>query len=165
MDEYISCASCRIPIIPLIVYPNECLLLDSNAGIMSTRYVIQTSCMGLYPRYVKLIEDGHGAWFCASDKQGRLFGLSSVRSDDSGKYNVEGFVHPDFPGILPALVFEAIRWVKEHNDSPIYAQIAVKDADKQAAFESAGFHKTDKKCIINAGSIQIDTIIMGYGFE
>ena len=44
----------RLAIIPPILFPNDCPLLDVNLGLVSTRFAAQNSCMGLYPRYESL---------------------------------------------------------------------------------------------------------------
>jgi hypothetical protein len=54
-------AAHRLGLIPLIVAPHDWHILDSNAHLVSTRYLVQHSCMGLYPRFVKLREKGPGS--------------------------------------------------------------------------------------------------------
>ena len=68
----------RAPMIPLLVSPHDWQALDFNTGMMSTRYAVQDSCLGLYRRYAALTDGGRGAWFCASDDKGQLAGLSSA---------------------------------------------------------------------------------------
>ena len=42
----------RAPMIPLLVSPHDWQALDFNTGMMSTRYAVQDSCLGLYRRYM-----------------------------------------------------------------------------------------------------------------
>ena len=76
----------RVPMIPLIVAPHDWWVLDANVALYSTRYIEQNSCMGLYPRYAKLVEQGTGAWFAARTRDGRLVGLASARPDGKGAW-------------------------------------------------------------------------------
>ena len=75
----------RVPMIPLIITPHDWWVLDANVELYSTRYIEQNSCMGLYPRYAKLVEQGAGAWFAARTRDGRLVGLASARPDREGR--------------------------------------------------------------------------------
>ena len=58
-------ATDRTAIIPLLVPPHDWRVLDANVGLFSTRYRIQDSCMGLYPRYQAIREGKRGNWFVA----------------------------------------------------------------------------------------------------
>ncbi|MHC4871659.1 MAG: GNAT family N-acetyltransferase [Planctomycetota bacterium] len=48
----------RIGLIPLALYPHDFRDMDRNASLQSTRYEYQKSCMGLFPKYLKVIENG-----------------------------------------------------------------------------------------------------------
>ena len=71
-------ANARLSIIPLLLVPHDEQVLDANIDLLSTRYAVQNSCMGLYPRLTELIATG-GAWFAAWTDQVRLVGLSTAR--------------------------------------------------------------------------------------
>ena len=77
-------AAARVPIIPLMVSPHDWQVLDANAGMLSTRYAVQGSCMGLYRRYGYVIQDGRGAWFVAVAEDGRVVGQSTARLTGAG---------------------------------------------------------------------------------
>jgi len=51
----------RIPMIPLLVSPHDEVMLDANAGMVSTKFAVQHLCMGLFPRYDRLTRCGWGA--------------------------------------------------------------------------------------------------------
>ena len=86
-------AAQRIPMIPLIFCPHDWQVLDANAGIFSTRYALQLSCMGLYPKYNALIQKQSGTWFGAQTDSGHLIGLATAHLDGSGVCHVDGFTH------------------------------------------------------------------------
>ncbi|MCX7705043.1 MAG: GNAT family N-acetyltransferase [bacterium] len=82
----------RLPIIPLILFPFEEIVLDLNTGLFSTRWFVQKSCMGLYPRYEKI--DENGAWFVAISKKS-VVGIASVKFHDEHCAQVDGFCLPE----------------------------------------------------------------------
>ena len=86
----------RAPMIPLLVSPHDWQVLDFNTSMLSTRYTVQGSCLGLYRRYLAIAEDGQGAWFCASTAHGEIVGLSTARLDDDGRCRVDGFTHRNY---------------------------------------------------------------------
>ena len=131
----------RIPMIPLIWTPHDSQMLDSNVGLHSRRYVMQPSCMGLYPRYTRSLE-GCGAWFAARTKDGRVVGLSSARLMGNRTCQVDGFVHGSFAESWAATLAPAIDWGRSM-DADITARVSVEDEDKRSQFESLGFRTTD----------------------
>ena len=72
----------RAPMIPLLAAPHDWQVLDFNVGVMSTRYAVLDSCLGLYRRYAAIAGDGRGAWFCAGTDRGNVVGLSTARLDE-----------------------------------------------------------------------------------
>ena len=131
----------RIPMIPLIVAPHDWELLDANAGICSTRYAIQKSCMGLYPRYEMIPAGGKGAWFAACADDGRTVGLATARLRDSGECQVDGFVHENFADEWRPLMRSIMGWAEEAGEAGLLAEVSVEDEDKGALFESFGFRE------------------------
>ena len=99
----------RIPMIPLIVCPHDWQVLDANAGIFSTRYAVQSSCMGLYPKYDALLQQQSGTWFGAQTESGRLIGLATARLDESGVCHVDGFTHQCHLDAWADLMQRAVR--------------------------------------------------------
>jgi GNAT superfamily N-acetyltransferase len=106
-------ASERIPIIPLIIYPHSWQVLDANPGIFSTRYVLQHSCMGLYPRYASLRNDRNGEWVAARNDMNQVVGLASLRLDKTKRCQVDGFMHPLYSSgwkfLINKILSEAIQ--------------------------------------------------------
>ena len=129
----------RVPMIPLLVAPHDWQMLDSNTAMLSTRYAVQDSCLGLYRRYMALTIGGKGAWFCASDDSGQLSGLSSVHMDGSGGCTVDAFTRRESLDCWNALIRRAVDWGASRNALPIRATASVEDDEKLALFESVGF--------------------------
>ena len=134
----------RIPIIPLLVSPHDWQVLDSNAGMFSTRYATQHSCMGLYRRYGDVAADGRGAWFVAVTADGRAAGISTARLQASGGCRVDGFVHSSCLDAWYDLVNAAIRWAEAAGAQPVTADVSIEDEDKRALFEGLGFSRAGR---------------------
>ena len=132
----------RIPIIPLLVCPHDDIVLDANAGMVSTRYAVQHSCMGLYPRYEALLQDMRGMWFGAYAEQGHLAGLSSAQLDADGACRVDGFVHHSHPHAWEGLIRAAIDWGAAVGGSVCWAHVACEDEEKRSRFAVLGFVET-----------------------
>ena len=130
----------RAPMIPLLVSPHDWQALDLNTGMMSTRYAVQDSCLGLYRRYAAIGHEGRGAWFCASRDGGHVVGLTTVRLDADGNgCRVDGFTHRDHRQSWQALIQAAIEWGARGSGTRMYVDVSVEDDEKRALFESAGF--------------------------
>lgn len=129
----------RIPMIPLLVCPHDWQVLDANVAMFSTRYVVQSSCMGLYPRYEALGRDEASAWFGMHGDQERLVGLATARLDASGACQVDGFTHGRFLDAWADLMQAAMQWGAAVGAMKWSATISIEDEDKRARFESLGF--------------------------
>ena len=152
-------AADRIPIIPLLLSPHDWQVLDANVSRMSTRYTTLTSCMGLYPRYQALTQDGRGAWFSARTHRGQSVGLATVRIDDtSHKAQVDGFTHHNFYSVWSDLIEAAIRWGTDRGASVMRAVVSLEDEEKQALFASLGFGQTGKGDEFNIGGRRVAAI-------
>ena len=125
----------RVPMIPLIVTPHDWWVLDANVELYSTRYIEQNSCMGLYPRYAKLVEQGAGAWFAARTRDGRLVGLASARPDGEGACQVDGFVHGRYGGAWANLMQAAIDWA----EGPLLGAALRRGRGERRLVEGVGF--------------------------
>ena len=125
----------RVPMIPLIIAPHDWRVLDANVELYSTRYLEQNSCMGLYPRYAKLVEQCAGAWFAARTRDGRLVGLASARPDGEGACQVDGFVHGRYAGSWVDLMRAAIDWA----GGRCWVRVCVEDEEKGACLKDLGF--------------------------
>ncbi|MYA61555.1 MAG: GNAT family N-acetyltransferase [Dehalococcoidia bacterium] len=148
----------RAPMIPLLVSPHDWQALDFNTGMMSTRYAVQDSCLGLYRRYAALTDGGRGVWFCASDDEGQLAGLSSARVDDEGGCQVDGFTRRDSLESWRELVQRAADWGGDISASSIWATVSVEDDEKLALFESAGFKIAGEGESFDLGGRELGTL-------
>ena len=147
----------RAPMIPLLALPHDWQVLDFNTGMMSTRYAVQDSCLGLYRRYAAIANHGRGAWFCAGTDTGHVVGLSTVRLDGKGECRVDGFTHSDHAGTRQALIQAAIRWSAENGAAHVYADVSVEDEDKRSMFESIGFKDSGGANSFDLGGRQVGT--------
>ena len=148
----------RTAMIPLLVSPHDFCVLDANVGIFSTQYELQSSCMGLYPRYQKLREDGRGEWFAARANDGRVVGLSTVRLDSDGAARLDGFAHHCHADSQDLLISQAAHWAAGHAASVLEAIIAVTDQQKLAGFEALGFRNTGVATPLNLDGQNIHTV-------
>lgn len=137
----------RVPMIPLILTPHDSELLDANVGLYSCRYRTQNSCMGLYPRYVRTLQNGQGACFAASTPDGRVVGLATARcterTADECTYQIDGFTHHRFAATWPDLLQAACIWAHHQDATILQALLMAEDEAKQAIFQSLGFAYSD----------------------
>ncbi len=132
----------RVPMIPLIAAPHDWQVLDANPdGMFSTRYRLQPSTMGQYPKYQAVANDGRGAWFAASARDRSVVGLSSARLDDDGRCQVDAFTHRSFGDHWETLARAAIRWGESRGSSALRARVSVEDEEKRGLFETLGFRE------------------------
>ena len=150
----------RAPMIPLLVSPHDWQILDFNTGMMSTRYAVQDSCLGLYRRYMALTRDGEGAWFCASDDRGQLEGLSSALLDAEGGCSVDGFTRGEKSDCWRELIQRALDWGASRNVSPIWATVSVEDEEKLSLFESLDFKIAGEGESFDLGGRDVGTLRM-----
>ncbi len=129
----------RTAIIPLLMSPHDSYVLDANVGIFSPKHALQSSCMGLYPQYQKLRENGGGEWFAARTDDGRVVGLSSVRLDADGTARLDGFAHHCHADGLNALIAQAAEWAAKREAAVLESVVAVADQRKLSHFAAMGF--------------------------
>ena len=136
-------ASLRVPMIPLLLTPHDWQVLDGNLPVpmVSIRYAMQSSCMGLCRKYYDLVKRDGTAWFAAKTDDDRLVGIATARIDDANVCSVDGFIHARFADSYDALIGAAIQWGSSQDAVRITTKLSVEDEDKQAAFESLGFRK------------------------
>lgn len=146
----------RVPMIPLALADHPWTILDANVGLFSTRYVIQNSCMGLYPRYEKVMKEG--AAFASWSDSDQLLGLATVKVDGTGA-RVDGFTlgFDKFGDRWQKLIRSAVAWTAKRSISECIASIAVADETKQAAFRSADFAEVSSDDDIVIGERRIET--------
>ena len=128
----------RVPMVPLIATPHDWRVLDANVELYSSRYIEQNSCMGLYPRFAGLVEQGSGTWFAARTRDGRLVGLASARPDGAGACQVDGFVHGRFAGAWAELMRATIDWALDARGL-CWVRLCVEDEEKGAWLKELGF--------------------------
>ncbi len=153
-------AAHRVPMIPLIVCPHDWQVLDANAGIFSTRYALQSSCMGLYPKYDALLQEQNGAWFGAGADSGHLIGLGTARLDESGVCHVDGFTHQSRLDAWGYLIQAAMDWGGDRGATEWQATLSVEDEDKRALFESLGFDATGEGEAFTLGERQVPSTLL-----
>ena len=153
----------RAPMIPLLATPHDWQALDFNAGMLSTRYAVQDSCLGLYRRYMALTRDGRGAWFCASDERGQLAGLSTALMDGDGGCRVDGFIRGEKRDSWQALIGRAVDWGADRSASAIRATVSVEDDEKLALFESEGFRMVGAGGTFDLGGREVATVGLELG--
>ena len=150
----------RIPMIPLIVCPHDWQVLDANAGIFSTRYALQSSCMGLYPKYDILVQQQSGAWFAAQRDSGHLVGLATARLDGSGACHVDGFTHQCHVDAWTDLMQAAIDWGADRGAAEGHGTLSVEDEDKRSLFESLGFKVAGEGEAFMLGERQVPSVLL-----
>jgi GNAT superfamily N-acetyltransferase len=129
----------RLAMIPLLVNPHDWHILDANLGMFSTRYLVQRSCMGLYPRFAALRRNEDGDWWVARTTQHRVVGLATVRRDAAGRVQVDGFLHRRWLDHWSALIHPALHWAAERGAPAVHACVAGVDEEKLARFQALGF--------------------------
>ena len=153
-------AAQRIPMIPLIVCPHDWQVLDANAGMLSTRYALQSSCMGLYPKYDVLVQQQNGAWFGAGADSGHLIGLGTVRLDESGVCHVDGFTHQGRADAWKDLIRAAMDWGADRGATEWRGTLSVEDEDKRSLFESLGFEVTGEGEAFTLGEREVPSVLL-----
>ena len=148
----------RAPMIPLLIAPHDWQALDFNTEMMSTRYAVQDSCLGLYRRYAAMEGDGRGAWFCASTDAGHVVGLSTARIDGNGGCRVDGFTQKDHRQSWQALIQAAIEWGADREAARLFAEVSVEDDEKRALFKSIGFTDKQEGKPFDLGGRQVGTL-------
>ena len=135
----VGSAADRLGMIPLIVWPHEERVLDANLGLFSTSFAVQNSCMGLFPRYERLVSEGAGQWFAARTDSGSVVGLASVRCHEQQVVQADVFGHPNFPTVTSELLDRCLDWSTGQGAGQLRVQVATADEGKRAALTSRRF--------------------------
>lgn len=85
----------RIPIVPLTLSRLKYKVYDRNLGLVNPEWKTQPSCMGLFPKYLSLQENG-GRFFGAYDEAGVLGAAATVTADGC----FDGFAYPAWESAL-----------------------------------------------------------------
>lgn len=132
-----ACASLRIGVIPLALRRGGALIKDANAGLADNAILTQVSCMGLYPRYLSILQRG-GAVKLVKDETTRLpVALGSMLISGDRRY-VDAFGVEEARGVLQNLL------VSLCGEGTRYMRIFDGDAEKQALAASVGFVPEDE---------------------
>ncbi len=150
----------RIPMIPLIVCPHDWQVLDINAGIFSTRYALQSACMGLYPKYDALVQQQRGAWFGAQTDSGHLVGLATARLDGLDVCHVDGFTHQFRLDAWQDLMQAAMDWGADRGATEWCGTLSVEDEDKWSLFGSLGFEVAGAGEAFTLGERQAPSVLL-----
>ena len=155
-------ASLRVPMIPLLLTPHDWQVLDGNlpTPMVSTRYAMQNSCMGLCRKYYYLVKRGDAEWFAAKTNDGRLVGIATARVDTDGVCSVDGFIHGRFKDSYEALITAAIEWGEQRNAVRFTARLSVEDEEKRAEFEELGFRDGAQDGVFTVGDREMPAVAM-----
>ena len=176
-------ASLRVPMIPLLLTPHDWQVLDGNlpTPMISTRYAMQNSCMGLCRKYYYLVkpsvppsprEGGReraqrarrgmpvAQWFAAKTSDERLVGISTAWIDNDSICHVDGFIHVRFNHSFRDLMNAAIDWGNQRESDRIATRLSVEDEAKQALFAEIGFRAGGADGLFVVGDRQVDAISM-----
>jgi GNAT superfamily N-acetyltransferase len=147
----------RLPMIPLLVSPHDWHILDANLGMFSTRYAVQKSCMGLYPRYAALRKIEDGDWWSARSAGGRVVGLATAKQDAPDRVQVDGFIHRRWTGHWSSLVQPALRWAASRRVPVVHARVARVDEEKHGMFRSLGLGEVGPSEAVTLDGMQVAT--------
>lgn len=155
-------ASLRVPMIPLLLTPHDWQILDGNlpTPMVSTRYAMQNSCMGLCRKYYYLVKRGDAEWFAAKTSDGRLVGIATARVGSDGVCSVDGFVHGRFKDSYEALITAAIEWGEQRNAVRFTSRLSVEDEEKRTQFEGLGFRDGAEDGVFAVGGRDVPAVMM-----
>jgi len=150
----------RITMIPLLVTPHDWQILDANAGMLSTRYAVQASCMGLCPRYETVCAGGEGAWFSARTGDGRTVGMSTVRLDGADGAGVDGFTHVRFRHVWEELMERASSWAEARGARTLHTYCSAQYDGKRDALEELGFREAAREVEVELAGTRLACVRM-----
>ena len=152
-------AAVRVPMIPLLHAPHDWQVLDANAGMYSTRYCVQYSCMGLYRRYLAALGSAAANWFCARTADDRVVGLATARRMGAA-CQLDGFTHPYFAAAWRNLMAAATQWAAAEGAGECFAVLCVEDEEKRSLFERLGFREAGAAADFNLDGRTIGAVRM-----
>lgn len=137
-----SSPSLRAPMVPCITRDHPWLVLDANAGIFSTRHVLQPSCEGLYARYDDIAAGRQGAWLAALATPGPVLGLASVApwAGSAGAcHRIDAFAEHARPDVWVALLRCALALARNRGAGACEVVVAECDSEKRRWLAEQGF--------------------------
>ena len=135
----------RIPMIPLVLMGGNTKVLDVNTGLFHRDFVIQRSCMGLYPRYETLLAKG-GHFYAATDEKGIVGAILSTKPTEAG-IRADFYCCDGFEGLLSKLM--------DACTDNVYLQIAECDTKKQELAQKLGFSLYGKEEILQCADVYL----------
>lgn len=127
----------RMPVVPLALSRLNYKIYDANLGFANPEVLTQYSCMGLYPRYMELAEQG-GCYFGAFDEAGVLGAAATITKDGC----FDGFAHPAYEEALQKVFLKA---------NASHMVVADMDDAKIALAEKLGLRKAEKTLVTAKG--------------
>lgn len=152
----------RVTMIPLILAGHESVVLDANAELFAVHSRRQKSCMGLYPRYESLAEDG--AWFSATRQDGATVGLSSARRVDGQAIQIDTFTHNTAAAtVADDLLRRAADWAASQPEPVVQAICATTDQRKRELFKELNLQPTGRRCLLAGSDGEIEGEVFASG--
>jgi len=127
----------RIPVIPLLTYPANPLVMDVNTDLLNCSRFSQSSCMSLYPRYLALTEKG-GAYFAAVEENGMPLGMASVLPTGYGM-RTDFFTCTGAESAAPGLIEACESFAGE-----TVLQLSAEDKEKCRIAEGMGYRAAEE---------------------
>ena len=131
----------RIPMIPLLHAPHDWQVLDANAGMYSTRYCVQYSCMGLYRRYLAAVSGRRRRLVLRAHRRrprrGAGDGVRFGRRLPGGRLHAPVLRGRTWPDLMAA----AMQRAAERGAGECHAGVCVEDEEKRSLFEGLGFRE------------------------
>ena len=122
---------CRIPVILPVAARGRDILMDANANIINNLYATQISCTGLYPRFIKIKENGKVLVAKLKNQ-----GICAVLTEKviNGISNIDCFAYSGYEKALSEMLSIVLKESKNYS-----AVICKEDKEKLSLFESFGF--------------------------
>ena len=130
-------ASLRLALIPLVYNGCDMLICDAAAGIFGIKTFVQTSCMGLYPRYENIRQKGGDFFMLVSGSH--CLGAASFLPTPGmpGKGIGDIFCTPESMEYAPELL-TAVRAAAEAENSDLIFPVSPADGLKCDLLKSCG---------------------------
>lgn len=147
-------ASLRLPLIPLVYNGCGMLVCDANARIYGVNTFMQWSCMGLYPRYERIRENGGDFLMLASGSH--CLGVASFVpfADMPGKAQGDIFYVAEASGYAPELL-RKLRDAASAAEMELVIPVSSTDRGKHDLLVSSGAKAVGSSKLIPAKGVEI----------
>ena len=122
---------CRIPIILPATARGKDVLMDINANIVNNLYATQISCTGLYPRLLKIKEQGR---VLVSKLKNQGICAVLTEKETNGVNNIDCFAYSGYEKVLPEMIGKILEEGRRYS-----AIICKEDKEKLSLFNGFGF--------------------------